>query len=71
MKIEIKRFMVTVHGETALHDKYSVAVESPHPDEAMAILRFDHKLPTGAQLTAKPIRSKFVETEVGPESYNS
>jgi hypothetical protein len=62
MRIEIRRFKVTVHA-FPLQDTYWVTVESPHPDEAMATMRYDHKLPIGARLTAVTIRSRFIETE--------
>jgi hypothetical protein len=62
MKIEIKRFKVTVHGGPG-HDRYSVIIEEPTPSEAMAVVRYEHKLPIGAKLTAKPVHSKFIETE--------
>lgn len=62
MKIEIRRFAVTVHGNPP-HDPYSVTVEEPTPDEAIAVVRYEHRLPIGVRLTAKEIRSRFVETE--------
>jgi hypothetical protein len=65
MKIEIRRSKVTVHSSSTFpfHDTYSVTVEEPTPDEAMATVSYDHKLPIGARLTAKEIRSRVIETD--------
>lgn len=66
MKIQIRRFKVTVHhgvAPGAKFDSYNVIVEQPTPDEAFAMIRHDHKLPTGVKMTAKEIHSRFIETE--------
>ncbi|SRR6266704_2114449 len=62
MKIQIRRFRVTVHNVPG-YDNY--IVESPHPDEARSKLKFDLRLPIGTKMTAQEIKPLSVDCTMG------